>query len=410
MGKKSRRPNRRNRKRPDMPTPDELTIAVATSPQGADSALSLEKELSLVKAAVLYADRVQLMSPVTAMNLGVHGMANASQADLLEFLASLDDHTIQRLGGNLAPGWRQSFLPQVKTLLGLSPMQNSVAQAAVGPAMEQLSRIQEKMNLELAKMREELTTQFERVGGTELLGGLESGLIQLADSGLNAQSTDAMVTAYIDLLKNLLRDHRTHLMFDDSTGDLVRSLIRENHVNPHQLALRHSSNASLGSGLIRRLPAFTAAPLGEIIDLRADMDGALSRYRRAVAGFSERISSPSYEAEFESEVDDLWRNEVDPAIHEIKESLADHSLVREIGRHLGADLKNMVFAASGPFVALGVQSFAGLDAMVSTALGAATPVLAVSQEAVKSVQARHEAVRSAKSNDLFYLYDLGAKL
>jgi hypothetical protein len=289
----------------------------------------------------------------------------------------------------------------------MSPVQRAMVQAGGGgPALDHL----DQMGVGLSEMRQQLTAQFERAGGIELLGGLESGVIQLADSGLEAGSTDAMVSAYVQLVKDLLRNPRTHLMFDDSTGNLIRSMIRENYVERLHLALKHLNNVSLGSGLIRRLPAFTAAPLKEILDLRSDVDGSLSRYRRAVAGFSQHISSPSYDSDFESEVDDLWRNEVDPAIHEIKEQLADHSLVREIGRHLGADLKNMVFAASGPFVALGVQSFASLDAMVATAAGAATPILAVAQETMQSMQARREALRDAQTNDLFYLYDLGTKL
>lgn len=264
----------------------------------------------------------------------------------------------------------------------------------------------------LRKMRQDLHSDLGLHGGMELLAAVNSGLVEVSEGSLPTEITshDELIRIYVDTLSGLIRDPATHLMFDDSTGVLIQALVDEGKIDSDALSLAHSKNVAIGGGLIRKLPALTAAPMDEILDIRKEADGSLSKYRRAVSKLTPKISSAAYAGDFDEEVNDLWLSEVEPAIDEIKETLADHALVREIIRHLGVDLKNYVFAASGPFVALGVQSVSTLDALLTTAVTAAPAALAGVQLVGGANRDRRAGQKQARNSDLFYLYDLGTRL
>ena len=410
MGKPSRRENRRNRKKDRQVPLSGLKVAVATTP-GSSSSLSVVKELELVKAAVLYADQVSLLSPVAALTLGVHQLTISDDEQLLDFMFSLDDRTLSRIGVS------QQHSEALNPLRKLTSHYGSAHLAGVRDstltyedARDMLSRDtgQEALN----KMRQDLQSDLGLRGGTELQLGVASGLVQVSDGSLpvDITSNDELIRIYVDTLVGMLRDPSTHLIFDDSTGTLVQALIDGNKISPDALSLAHSKNVSVGSGLIRKLPALTSAPMDEILDLRREANGSLSRYRRAVSSLTPKIASAAFGSDFNEEVNDLWLREVEPAIDEIKETLADHTLVREAARHLSIDLKSYVFAATGPFVAVGVQTLSTLDTLMTAALSATPAALAGVQLLAGADRDRRAGLKQAQKSDLFYLYDLGSRL
>lgn len=407
MGKSSRRENRRNRYKDGKVPFSGLKVAVATTP-GASSSLSVVKELELVKAAVLYADQVNLLSPVAALTLGLHQLTTSDDEQLLDFMFSLDDRTISRIGVSRQHSEALRPLQKLTHLYGsahLAGMRQSPL--TYEAARDMLSR--DTGQEALSKMRQDLQSNLGLNGGTELQLGVASGLVQVSDGSLplDIESNDELIRIYVDTLVGMLRDPSTHLMFDDSTGTLVQALIDGNKMNSDALSLAHSKNVLVGSGLIRKLPALTAAPMDEILDLRREANTSLSRYRRAVSSLTPKIASAAFGPDFNEEVNDLWLREVEPAIDEIKETLADHTLVRETARHLSIDLKGYVFAATGPFVAVGVHS---LSTLMTAALAATPAALAGVQLLAGADRDRRAGLKQAQKSDLFYLYDLGSRL
>jgi len=164
------------------------------------------------------------------------------------------------------------------------------------------------------------------------------------------RDTDATVSGWIGLLKGLLQDPTTRLLFDDGVGDLVRSLVAEGHVLPHQLTIKHAGEAAVGSGLVARLPALPEAPVDELLDLRQDLGPPLTRYRAAVSRLADKLAFRAFDSEFAAEIDDLWTRDVAPALVEIEEGFAEHGLVREVAKTLGAELKSMIREGAALYV------------------------------------------------------------
>jgi hypothetical protein len=64
-------------KKPSRPRP--LKVVIATTPHRGATGVSLERDVTLVKSALLYADEVELVSPGAAMLGSVASVASAAR-------------------------------------------------------------------------------------------------------------------------------------------------------------------------------------------------------------------------------------------------------------------------------------------------------------------------------------------
>lgn len=217
--------------------------------------------------------------------------------------------------------------------------------------------------------------------------------------------TGTVVDGWLELLKGLLQDPATRLLFDDHVSELVRSLKGGGEVEPQQLTLKHAGEAAVGSGLIARLPTLPTAPIGELLDLRRDLERPLVRYRAAVARLADRLAYHPFSRESVAEIDDLWTREVAPALVEIEEGFVEHGLVREVARTIGADLKRLIREGAALYVGLGtVASVSGWIASTAAVAGPAA------EAAARAAMATHRARRELMGRELYYLYGANRRM
>jgi hypothetical protein len=337
--------------------------------------------------------------------------ATTSETSLLDVLATLDDETVQYLAGDkLPPNWRET-LPVAMAIMQLDPaiLRRFPGGDQIDPSF--LEQQQEWRN-GLSRIVDEAQGVARNVladsGADELIPAFDAGIVKLSQSGLaDDGDPDRMIGRWVELLKDLLQDSKTRLLFDDEVGKLVRSLVNEGHVNPNSLSLKHASEAAVGSGLIARLPAFPQAPIDEVLHLRNDLDGSLTRYRRAVSNFSGKLEFRSFDPEASAELDDLWTNEVLPALAEIREGFAEHGLVREIAKAIGADLKIVSRTGTGAAVFIGLDNFTAVGGLLAATVATIGPA---AQAAAQIALARDKARRDLEQRELFYLYEVDRQL
>jgi hypothetical protein len=411
MSKQSRRPGRRNRagrlKFGQGPTP--LKVVIATSPKSSLDGPTVREDVSLVRSAILYADHVELVSPAAAMLGSVAGLASGDEENLFQFLLSLDDETMSRLngGGQLSANWREA----IQVMTAMTPDQWDIVEAQSGEVVPGVVRsaghdFRAQMTDSLGELRTMADGLLQTSGVGELVPAIEAGLVSLSPAGTDKGDTDDMVHAYVEILRRHLMDPRVHLMFDEQTASLVGSLIDEEVVRPSRLALVNAGQAAIGSGMIARLPAFPNTPLDELLDLRSDLDDPLARYRRAVSQMAVQLRVRAFDSEMPTELDDIWRTQVDPALRDVREGLAQHGLVREVARSLATDAGSVVAAVAGATVSVGLSALADLNALVPLVVGTAAPAAAVLQQVAKARVNQNEARRMARTHDLYYLYQL----
>lgn len=375
-----------------------LKVAVITAPSSTDEGVSLARDIELVKASALYADEIELVSVGAAMLASVALVAEGGDAAMMQMLTGLDDDTIRHLNGGaeMPDKWREvlTFLnsPAAEKIPGVDGVVNDMREAMRRPH-RQLTETSERLLAES--------------GAEELMPGIESGLVRLSPAGFSDSSGDIddVMENWLALIKRLLVDPKTRLVLDDQVGSLAAAMIREGAVDPNRLTLLHAGQAAVGSGLVARLPSFPQAPLDEILDLRADLAGPLGKYRGAVVCMADRLTSAPFGDDLGEEINDLWLNEVEPALTDITEGMHEHGFVRELAHTLTSSTKELIGGGAGIYV--GFAQLASVNDWVSAAAGVAGPAV----HAVASSKSRSDEQRGAlQAHDLFYLYETERRL
>jgi hypothetical protein len=373
--------------------------------------------VELAKAALLYADEVEIVSLGVSLFDELRQVIDAGELGGFGLLASLDDETIayiaSRSGSNstLPPNWREN--------LGAALALDPGALDALGvEGSEQLRDLQGMAAEHGRDMQDQLNRLLEEHGATELVTAVRAGAVTVAELGLSPGTTlrpaeldtnDATAVQmwnWIDALVARLTDRRSRLLFDRQSGSLVQSMLAEGIIPSNPQGLQLAAQAALGAGFTERLPAFPSAKMDELLDMRKELALPLARYRGAVVRFSREIPQVVGE-DLAFEVEQLWQEEVHPAFMGLQDEMADHGLVRELGRSLDVkDIRNFGEWTAGTYVA--VASTTALDALttglIATAAGGAAALV------LEAARARRAGQAAAKTNEFYYLYEANRRL
>lgn len=416
MGKPSRRPGRRNRPKPVrfVAAGSQLRVVVVTQPRrGSGAPVELSRDIAMVKAALLYADHVELVSPGAALIASAGSLTNATTAEALALFTSFDPQTRQHLGGaNLPDEWPQLM----QGVLMLDELPTDVVREMLGDegtdeTLESLRSQAAGLHRAAAEMRSIAANLVVNSGLPELDDPIRAGLVTVNTMDAAEGTSEAVLDAYVRHLKDVLRNPRVHAVFDDSTASLARSLVREQHVEPHRLSLMHARQAAVGGGLVARLPSFPDSDIRDVLALRSDLSAPLGRYRRAVTALAGKLQAQAYDEESAVEIDDLWRTDVAPTLDELRDGLLTHSFIKELGRQMAASPKaiSLGVASSGALM-MGMQPIAGIDAALEAVGGAAPAVAALLHDSLKAAANSKQARTDVRRHDLFYLHEVNQQL
>lgn len=263
-------------------------------------------------------------------------------------------------------------------------------------------RFREEFQPLAEQFHETALTMISNSGGDELIPAIDSGIVTLSHSGFNGELSDIseVMFGWLEILKELLLDPTTHLLFDDKTRSITQSLVAENQLEPNAVTMRHASEAAVGAGLVARLPALPDVPIDELMDLRQDLSGPLIRFRAAVARLADQLAFSVLDDDQRAIIDDAWRTEVQPAIDDIEEGFAEHTLVREFLRQLQTNFAR--FLTEGTAMYIGFGQFTTLNEWLTATAAAAGPT---GDAMFGAFGARNTGRRELKKRDMFYLYE-----
>jgi hypothetical protein len=245
----------------------------------------------LVKAGLLYADRVRLCSIGSALALEFAKLMGASDNQRLEWL---DRYFADMASTNPqeAATVRQ-FVKLYRQILKRKP--------------ETLSKADIQMKFEIrAELKriwgnfEEGIGEFLRIAGADgIVEALDTGLLDLHHfeaggverfGGLTPEDQerrqeeliDDLFWEFFDLIADAVADGATHPLFDEVSGDLLRTGVDAGMVSPSESAVARGRHSALASDLLQRLPLFEKATVQEILDIRRELEDPLVRFRSAV--------------------------------------------------------------------------------------------------------------------------------
>lgn len=374
----------------------------------------MHAEIQIVRAAVLYADEIDVVSPVAEMLSGVKAFTEGSATPALDVLSTLDPKMMDRLGATGGEEIRQ-VLPLLSLLQneGFAEFLELSGQEAVEEYRRISADFKAAMATSTGQMRATANKMFQDAGGPELTAAVKTGIVRLRPLLRlgDTWDTDVFVERYVEEITSLLEDGRRHMLLDQGTAKMARALIREERVKLSPLALPNAQESLVGTGVIARLPTFGDTPVDELLDLRRDLIAPLGRYRRAVATLGEKMRVSPIEADAAAEVEHIYLHEVTPALEEMREYLAEHGLVREFARAVGADLK--AFIAGGiatPGLIVGAQAMTDLAAAATAGLAAMPSMAGAGSVVFKAAEARRQALTEVAGRELYYLHELDRRM
>ncbi len=353
-----------------------VTVAVAP-PEGVPD---LRDEVALVRAGLLYGDRVALVSPGASLlrRLVTGAALCTSPRQRLDLLASV--------AGDLG--------------LGASPLalQKRLGEPGIARTVEHLWRAFEG-RLERAAF----ASGLGELAVAERAGALE--IVDLAGADLPADLAACAADDYAARVLAAVASGATYPLLDGPTGEGVRQ--RLDLSRPRAREARH---IALAAHLVERLPLFDLATVAETLDIRADLAAPLARFRGAVLEFSEAIARgaperSAWDADFARDAEHVYRRDVAPAVEDIRDAIQSTGYLRALVSRY-ADRPAMLAPLAAPALALAVAGPGAITHAVGLAIGG----LSLVANAAKAGYDAADRRREAQAHRLFFYVAAGDRL
>jgi hypothetical protein len=341
-----------------------------------DPAAGIVEEIRLIKSALLYADRVEILS--IRVFLGAFSMA-AEHAHTTGDERGLDELFQMKVAADHGAG-HELLLPQ---------------------------RRQERLKLAetwVETQRDWVGGILKQPGWAELAEAASPGAISIVGLASNEHGITprSVGIQYVARLLHALSPTSTELPMLDGFSMPIAELARQ-HGYFDGLG-GSKGEAQLAGSVLGYLPAFPDAPMEWLLAARVELRPSLIKFRAAIADLALKIESNPWDAAYAAEVDATFRREIAPLVREIEELAAE--------RRLGPSLKRGVASSAGAaalksLIAVAAAGAASLSDVAQVAAGVAVAGAELGGEVVKD---RRDLKKQMQGNKMFWLFDLARRL
>ena len=357
-----------------------LRVVVAAYPR---PEVSVVPELPLIKAGLLYGDKVTLLSPVTTMLLRSEALPGLSLPQQIRLYRRLAPYLLDRDGQQVLEG-ASELLDRVVSPRA-SPDELRIRRALIEhlrPSQHELADTVRGMSQnagmdQLARARAEGLVKVESVDPVSAVDLIADCVIaaKRAESGERPDDSfsDRVIDTFVGKLASHLSSGREYMIFDEQVASLTHAAVEEGLFKPATGPAGRTAQAMAASGFVGRLPTFPSATVDEVLDIRAELADPLVRFRSAIVTVANGMTSDAWDHAFQDEIHDAWVERIEPAIAEIQERVRERrSLLAMAAGIVGA--ANM--SAPGlAIVAAGVAGHADAIAVLGGVPAATAPVM-----------------------------------
>lgn len=336
-----------------------ITVGLAPT-RGVD----LQRELKIIKAALLYADKVNICSPKIWMENDLYISNKLTPFEKIDFLIST--------AGRIQPDSMEIFLKykELKKIKHRTSMQIQICQK-IEQGLEQIWN----------QVRSEALEKEEYKNMCELEKAVKIGLVEITKFKSVKKENDDIINQYLNNITEAVTHGHTFPMFDDDTSDLFSYALKEGVVNVSDIATKRSRSIGLAAYLLEKLPVFETATIQEILDIRKELEKPIVHFRAGMINFSEAISSAPWDNDFSAEAEIILHQKVRPAVLEIEESVRTNSFMREFARNI---LDKPLGIPAGTGIALLISNSSSLPDILTQSLGIGIPTATVAYDAYKN--------------------------
>ncbi len=358
----------------------------------------LSHEVNLVKAALLYADRVELVSAGASMLYGFVALGSVPPEDRL---ALVREHAPSNAGTRISDENLQ--IMDLAMGRGSPELRRAIGERRLAEVRKGLQAVTDAGWEEIKRDAEERFDSYNARGLGEAVdsglleihtfgGNTVSGMLAMTQEGHTVEATiEDILREYVERA-SIAIDGPGYPLFEDLLGRLVDEAVREGLILPSLAAVHRGRHGELAGDLLGRLPLFEGATVDEVLDIRRALERHLRGFRSAVSGFSREIQSAAWEPGFAGEADVLFREKVEPEVEGIEEAVRENRSYAELGRRV---------LSSGGFVRASFGALLGgaseLGALSGLALG-------IGVSGVQALVDQYNRTRELRGNQLYFYY------
>lgn len=368
---------------------------------------TLEPDLRMTKAALLYADKVRLCSSTYSTWISLLAKKNMTLEDLIQQTYKLDE---------MIP-YKYRTQAEIASALRANRLSRESFQSP-NPTVKDVMFYLESKRLE-ATQYEEFTKRFDKLDldntQQEFDRAVKAGLLeihQLWQMGNNAlselrgtfvQSVERIADEFNRVVMDAMSDSTTHPLFDDGTGSIVKLGIEVGLISPTATRVAQAKQTQLAANVLNRLPLFEEASMNEILDIRRELESHLVRFRSAIMKYADIIKNASWDSEFSAEAEEVFHRDIEAAVRDIEDAVRTNpSLLALATRKLvGAS------ALSASVFSFIVAQLTSLPTITNLAMAASVGAGTAVYDAFKESQ---KAQQTVEQNQLYFYYRTGELL
>jgi hypothetical protein len=366
-----------------------ITIGVAPN-----ASLTIDREITFIKTALLYADTVKLCSPKTSLCLP---LLNSSMLEKIEFL-------------------KNNF----STIMGSDASPDGIA--ILDLAIEMLrsnKHSQSKIDIEFAQHISQLTSSMEQIlkqafsgfyaNMNELSPAVKKSILTFdvyngIDDIITLKSTPKdkkqFILNYLHHIESMLKNGN-YLMLDDYLGNYFSP---NNNVQISPAEEKRLKHIEVMHHLMEELPTLTNVSIKEILDIRQDLSQYLKPFRSAILNYAKNINSAPWSEDFQYECEEIFIKEIDPAINEMHNQWTTNKNYTNHFLNIMSTLDKKDF---GLLLTPWLMSIVNYSNLLVSTLGAAT-VLA--PKFAKELSQMRTFENTIKQNPLFFYYKVNESI
>lgn len=357
----------------------DLESTILSSP---DQGLSLEKDIRLVKLALLYSDKITLISPKTSMIVGAIQLGNLNENQRLSF--------ITEVAPIIDPDFPVSQLDEyLKIIKGLKKKKiRSKPELAILGKYKSMMKQFEKKFIEAAE-KFYSNSKFE-----QLIPLIEAGNLELKDFDFTVLEEDQFVDYMSNEIKDILsKSGSKYPIFDELMGDIAYKYSVENNFSFEK---QNPLEIEMGKELILELPDIDSLSIRDLQTLKYELNIELSRFKGAIFDFSREVESMAYSKEASEEIKKQYEYHIKPELTSLRLKIDENKFYKHLIDEVMGNASSHVTQAS---VLLGVCSIFEFEKILSV-----SGVLG--ETSYKAYKKKVENAKKLKENPLFFYTQL----
>lgn len=297
------------------------------------SLTSVQKEIDLIKAGLLYGDSVSVISPLVTFTKSFLDIDDWQMNDIKNFLSGAGEFLTNTEGVlNTVARLESGAILSDEDRLKLEELLWNFKKVLVEHKGFPEARITDGS---LEELKKALSSGFVQVrnhlplSNSELVARYLAQVLRDPDSTVATPRIEQLLTdSFLEQLCSELSDGDGYLLLDPTASEVIHSLTKSGRLN-----LRHGSHsrlmqAGIAFQMMGFLPSFPRARIDEILDIRDELSGPVIRFRSEIARLTRELDAGAADEVSPVEVHDAWVEVVAPALQSIQDRIDELKLKR----------------------------------------------------------------------------------